>query len=232
MNRNRLFLSIAIPALLATSTLLSGCLETREQQEEKQVMQKQVQSLQRMTADVSQRFTDVDEDIRKANGRVEVAESLVQRVDQKVDRNAAATEAKVRELQEKITLLRESVSKLEQGMAEANAQIAAMHDAQKRAPVPTTAAGKSNAFAVAEELFERKDWKGAIPEYERARKQATSGKVWREATYKIGVCFQELGLADDAKAFYDELIGKSPASVEAKKAYGRLRGMNGAAKKK
>lgn len=227
MNRSRLFVLFAIPALL------SGCLETREQQEEKQVMQKQVQSLQRMTADVSQRFTDIDEDIRKTNGRVEVAESLVQRVDQKVDRNAVATEAKVRELQEKIVLLRESVAKLEQGMAEANAQIAAMHEAQKRAPTPAaSASGKSNAFAVAEELFERKDWKGAIPEYERSRKQATSGKVWREATYKIGVCFQELGLADDAKAFYDELIGKSPASAEAKRAYGRLRGMNGAAKKK
>jgi TolA-binding protein len=46
------------------------------------------------------------------------------------------------------------------------------------------------------------------------------------ATYKIGVCFQELGMIEEAKAFYDEVIAKYPKSNEAAKATSRLKAMS------
>jgi hypothetical protein len=39
------------------------------------------------------------------------------------------------------------------------------------------------------------------------------------------VSFQELGMADESKAFFDELIGKAAGSPEAKKAQYRLKAM-------
>ena len=49
------------------------------------------------------------------------------------------------------------------------------------------------------------------------------GKRYADATYKIGMSFQELKLKDDAKAFYQEVIQKFPKSSEAKKAEVRLK---------
>ncbi|MEZ4872462.1 MAG: tetratricopeptide repeat protein [Bdellovibrionales bacterium] len=47
-----------------------------------------------------------------------------------------------------------------------------------------------------------------------------------EATLKIGECFQELGMASEAKVFFDEVIEKSPDSKEAKKARIRLQALS------
>ena len=229
--------TVSVVAACVGASALTGCmLETRDDQDQKQVMQKQVQTLQKSTADVNQRFAEIDEDVRKANGRIEVDENSVRRLDQKVDRNAVALEARLRELQEKITAYRESIARLEQGMAEANAQIAALNEAMKRAaavprPVSSDHMSASDAFAAAEELFAKRDWKGAIPDYERYRKQSPTGAHWRDATYKIGLSFQELGMADDARAFYEELVSKAPGSAESKKARARLKAISGPAGK-
>jgi len=39
-----------------------------------------------------------------------------------------------------------------------------------------------------------------------------------EALYKIGMSFESLGMGEDAKGFYQELVEKYPKSPEAKKA--------------
>ncbi|MBK9294536.1 MAG: tetratricopeptide repeat protein [Oligoflexia bacterium] len=43
-----------------------------------------------------------------------------------------------------------------------------------------------------------------------------------EATYKIGLCFTELGLKKDAKEFYKDVIEKYPKTSWAKKAKYRI----------
>ena len=44
------------------------------------------------------------------------------------------------------------------------------------------------------------------------------------ALYKIGLSFESLGMKDDAKGFYQELIEKHPKSQEAKKAKAKMKG--------
>jgi TolA-binding protein len=63
--------------------------------------------------------------------------------------------------------------------------------------------------------------------YERYRSSHPKGKSFAAATLKIGVCFQELGMSDEAQAFYEEVVAKFPKSKEAEKANARLASING-----
>jgi TolA-binding protein len=60
-------------------------------------------------------------------------------------------------------------------------------------------------------------------QYDEYKKKAPKGKSIPEAIYKTGVCFQELGMKDEAKVFYQEITAKFPKSEFAKKAQIRLK---------
>jgi TolA-binding protein len=77
----------------------------------------------------------------------------------------------------------------------------------------------------AAEMFSGKKWKDAAAAFQKYREAFPKGKAYSDATYKIGVCFQELGLKDEAKSFYDEVVAKFPKSKEAKKARIRLKSL-------
>lgn len=228
---------------IATSTAvvsLSGCLQTREaakEQEEKQVFRKQLGTLQQTTADVNSRFQDLEEDQRRTNGRLEAVEVKLQQVSQqvtaKIEKANAGNEARVKE---KDDAYREEFGKLTGEITQLKAQVAALTEAQSKAAEArvraeteaqqakaAAAEASKNPFAVAENLFEKKDWKDAILNYEKYRSQNAKGKNFAAATYKIGVCFQELGMIEEAKAFYDEVMSKFPKSKEAEKAASRMK---------
>jgi len=80
-----------------------------------------------------------------------------------------------------------------------------------------------NAFGRGESQFKQKQWQKAIAEYQLYREQHPKGKDYPEATYKIGVCFQELSLKSEAKSFYEEAVSKYPKSKAAKKSKFRLK---------
>ncbi len=80
-----------------------------------------------------------------------------------------------------------------------------------------------NAFGRGESYFKQKDWQKAISEYQLYREQYPKGKDYSEATYKIGVCFQELNMKSEAKVFYQEAVSKYPRSKAAKKSKFRLK---------
>ncbi|MCB0394302.1 MAG: tetratricopeptide repeat protein, partial [Bdellovibrionales bacterium] len=92
-------------------------------------------------------------------------------------------------------------------------------------PTPTkvkSTEATPSLFAQADSLFEAKDWKKAIVAYEKYRETYPKGRFWGEATYKIGVCFQELGLKPDAKTFFQLVVNREPTSTAARKAKYRL----------
>ena len=68
-----------------------------------------------------------------------------------------------------------------------------------------------------------KKWKDAIVVFSKYRDQFPKGKKYADATYKIGVCFQELGMKEEAKPFLEEVVAKFPGTSEAKKASFRLK---------
>jgi len=232
---------LGLLSVVTAALFLSGCLQTRsnlKEQEEKQVLQKTVRNLQQNTADVSVRFSDIEEDVRKLNGRIEGSDFRFNQMQQRLDKDSALQEQRYKEINEKLKAYQEALSKIDGQMAEVSAALSQLatqlkDDASSRVSTTPSSGGGSgggkpkaaNAFASAEELFNRKAWKDAILEYEKYRKNNPKGKQFAEATYKIGVAFQELGMNEEARAFYDEVVSKFPKSKEAGRATYRLRNL-------
>lgn len=219
---------VALGIVLAA--LQAGCLQTRstmKEAEEKQVLRKQVVSLQQNTADSSARFSEIDEDLRKTSGRIETLDARVTQIKERAEKNDFALEAKIKEQDAKFQAFREEITKLQTEVAEVKAANQALQTALASGGVAgggRSAGGDSkNPFETGEARFEQKNWREAIFAYEDYRKTYPKGKSFGAATYKIGVCFQELGMNDDAKPFYEEVIAKFPKSKEADRARARLK---------
>lgn len=226
--------SIALIALTTSGALMtSGCLQTRsnlKEQEEKQVLRKQVVNLQQSTADVSSKFNEVDEDLRKTNGRIEALDARMTQIKDRAEKNDFALESKFKEQDTKFQAFREELQKMQAEILEVKASNAALQAAFQAGGAPTSSgSGKNsdkNPFELGDSRFEQKAWREAIFAYEDYRKSYPKGKNFGAATYKIGVCFQELGMFDDAKPFYEEVISKFPKSKEADRARSRLKAMS------
>lgn len=215
--------------LFSLSFMLTGCLQTRntaKEQEEKQVLQRQVHTLQTTTAEVSQRFNEIDEDIRKLNGRIETVESRTQQMVARSERDGQGQDMKTKELEERLKLYQQAITKLDMQVSELSAQMATLQHQQRSGNSGgSSGAAKETPVAALDEankLFDSKKWQEAALAFERYRKLAPKGKNVPTATYKIGVCFQELGANEDARAFYEEVIAKFPKSADAKRAKTRL----------
>jgi TolA-binding protein len=236
---NRILTTAAF--LLTTTGLLTGCLQTREstrEVDEKTVMRRQVQTLQQTTADVNSRFVDLEDDVRKLHGRVEATDQKLKLTDSLIDKGFGMTDAKFKE---KDQVYREEFLKMRTEIDGLKAQLAAFHEDQKKqseaaaqaaaqaqASAMAQAEAKAkeadkNPFQVAEEKFEKKSYREAILDYEKYRKTYPKGKSFAAATYKIGYCFQEMGLSDDARAFYEEVVSKFPKAKETKLAQAQLK---------
>lgn len=233
----RLGAAMAAAALIAG---LAGCLETRSGQkevEEKQVLRKQVSTLQQSSADVSTRFSEIEDDLRKTNGRSETLDARVTQIKDRAEKNDFALEAKLKEQEAKFSAFREEMTKMQAEINEVKASNQALQSALQSgaAAVPAAQApgAPKDAFERGEAKFEAKAYRDAIFAYEEYRKANPKGKHIVAATYKIGVCFQEMGMNDDAKLFYEETIAKGAKSKEADRARTRLKAIaKPAAKKK
>lgn len=209
----------------------TGCLKTRNEvkdSEQKQVMQQQVVTLQRTNADTSSRLSDIDEQLRELSGKIEHAESKISKLNpdnEKTIKNLAEMQI---DNSKKITLLQEEISKHENLIQSLNSEIqtlkmvAANSLATEKAQQDSV---KKNNFQTAEDLFKQGEWKKAIIQYQKYRDENPKGKHLAESTYKMAVCFQELGMKEEAKVFYEEVNTKFPGSSEAKKAKTRLKSL-------
>ncbi len=205
--------------------LISGCtLDTRSQvrqEDERTVMRKQVQNLQQTTADVNSRFADVEEDVRRANGRIEALETRLQRSAQEQQgKSTQASQALDARLADNDKAYREEFKALHAEIDALKAQLES-----RRSSDAAAASAAKDPFSSAESKFDQKSYQGAILDYQAYRKANPSGKHFAAATYKIGVSFQEMGMIDEARAFYDEVIAKAPKSKEAKSAQAKLKAL-------
>lgn len=215
---------IALASLALNSCMLDSRNQVK-QEDEKTVMRKQVQSLQATTADVNSRFQDVEDDVRKANGKIEALETQIQRERSANASNAskgsAALEARMSEMdkayREEFVKLHGEIDQL-RGQASARASDEAASNA-------SAAASKADPFKAAEDKYEKKEYREAILDYERYRKANPKGKQISTATYKIGSAFQELGMGEEARAFYSEVIEKFPKSKDAGRASAKLKSL-------
>lgn len=214
--------------LVLTPVLFVGCLQTRSDVragEQGKVLQQQVSTLQKTNADVSNRFEEAIEQMRYLNGRVEVLENQVGQLKQELESTRRNNTEFNQSQSQKISLFQETLAKMESDQQRQLAELAAVKSALQSEPEKPTASQNQkvkNSFELGEILFAKKEFRQAILEYQKYRERFPKGKSVTAATYKMGVSFQELGLKDDAKAFFEEVISKSPKSDEAKKSKARL----------
>lgn len=123
----------------------------------------------------------------------------------------ATQEQKLQLMQSKLTIYEQSIAALEEEIS---------HLKALKAKKPKKVKG---IFERAESHMKSKDWKKAILEFENYRKKYPRGRRVSMATYFIGVSFQELGLKEEAKAFFQETIDKYPKTSAFNKAKYRLK---------
>lgn len=238
--RTRRWGAIAAMAFLLAG--LTGCLETRtgaKEQEEKQVLRKQVSTLQQSTADVSSKFSEIDDELRKNSGRTEALDARMSQIKERAEKNDFALEGKLKDQDAKFVAFREEMSKMQAELNEVKAVNQALQSALQAGISSGPSGGGSSAsssdknpFDRGEAKFEAKAWRDAIFAYEEYRKAYPKGKSFNAATYKIGVCFQELGMNEDAKLFYEEVISRASKSKEADRARSRLKALTKSATSK
>lgn len=213
------FLSLALMTFA-----LTGCLTTRAQlRNEESTRVQQVTQVQEKQAQAVARIEEYDDQLRALNGRIDILENQMSQFNAgHADRQNLDVRQR-EEFDKKLNVYEEALRKLEAQLASANEEIRLLKARKEVASSP--APSSKDAYANAEEAFNKKDFKQAIVDYETYRKAAPKGKNYPAATLKIGMAFAELNMKDEAKAFFEEVVAKYPTSKEAKKASQRLKAM-------
>ena len=179
-----------------------------------------VSNLQKSTADTNSRFSDLETETRELHGKIEVLENRMGQNAMAQEKTKKAAEDQSAELAKKVQILQDELAKLQEQLTQVAGEVASR-------PAETSAvnSGKNDRshFELAEDLFEKKDYRKAILNFQKFRETRPRDKKVPEAIYKIGVSFQELGMKDEARTFYEELLAKYSNSQEAKRAKIRLK---------
>lgn len=221
----------SVVLIAAASLFLTGCLKTRNEvrsSEQRQVMAQQVTTLQRSNADVANRFADLEEQMRNLNGRVDVVENQFGQGRAGMDEVLRSNQQKNAELNQKVMILQEALTIMESQLFQVSSELNSLRQERASAAAAATERAKQakkNPYDVAQEHFENKDWKQSILNFQKYRDENPKGSKFADATYKIGVSFQELGMKDEAKTFYDEVVSKFSKSDEARRAKIRLKSL-------
>lgn len=227
--------------------IMTGCLRTRESLKEEEAavaMRDQVSSLQKVHADSTSKLDELMDQNRALNGRIEELEFRLSKSEQDQGSGKENVQKNLDESKRQNELLQESISKMETQLQALQEEIvtlkskdagktsrssdakAAEKDRGEERDIAKEKKTKEKAMIdVALGNFEEKKWKEAILGFDQYREKNPKGKYAAEATYKTGVCFQELGMTDEAKVFYQDVVAKFPQSDMAKKAQIRLKSL-------
>lgn len=215
--------------VLAAAFIFSGCLKTRNdvrENEQRQVVSQQVATIQKTNADASSRISDIEEQLREMNGRVDVVENKLGQSHSGVESSLKSAQQQNSELSQRVMILQEALTKMDSQVSQLTAEVNALKsDSSAASAAHAAKASKKDAYDSAQDYFDKKDWKQSILTFQKYRDQNPKGSKIADATYKIGVSFQELGMKDEAKTFYDEVVAKFPKSEEARRAKVRLKGL-------
>jgi TolA-binding protein len=225
MKRSSLQLTLILSALL----ILSGCLVTRQEVREKTGSGPTPE--QRERAESRARYSEVDEQLRELVGKVETLEKGLNNLTVERGSSNEQWDAEKKSLAERNKIYEETLSRIESQLLLLSQKVEVLsantntnsNSAKTSAATSKDGAGKKNSYQLAEDEFAKKNWKQAIVAFEKYRELNPKGRYYSDATFKIGMSFQELGMGSEAKVFYNEVIDKSPKSDLAKKATAQLK---------
>jgi TolA-binding protein len=215
--------------LFVLGLTLSGCFKTRNdisEEENKKAVQQEVTRLQKNTADAESRFGEINDEIRNLNGKIETLDNKIQTNAQNRDKSQGLADQQLAETNKRVMALQEEMQKIESQMkflSDEMVKISSSQATAATAALSSDAGKKTDYFKSAEAFFAKKKWKEAATYYEKYRSSEPNGKKFGLATLRIGIAFQELGLKDDAKTFFDDVVDKYPHTALAKLAKDRLK---------
>lgn len=231
-------LALSVMAALA----LSSCLKTRSEMGgdyQSQVYTKKQAENQKQAANepAEVKIDEKDELIRTLNGRVEGLENQIQQLQNAYVKDP--NNEKIKLLQESLVKMEAQIAKLETDLAVAkmngttvnnNVSAPAPNSSDAKVPpvkggtAPQTGGKTHTAFDTAQEYFAKKDFKNAILEYQKFVDANTKSKnkLVPEAKYKIGLCFEAMGLKDEAQSFYEEVAAQHGSTEFGKKAKAKV----------
>ncbi len=204
--------------LLVLLTLNTACLKTRgEVDDEDKIVQSQVNQLQRSKADQEANLQNYEGQIRTLNGRIETLEHQVTQL----STDKEELYRKLNENDSRFKQLEQALLQVEQGQT---VVLKPTTPARSNDETPATKkdSKKRTTFDDAEEFFAQKEWKKAVVLYQKYRDKNPNGSDIAAATYKMGVCFQEMKMNKESRVFYDEVVEKHGKSKFAKMAQTRL----------
>lgn len=166
---------------------------------------------------------DKDELIRELNGRVEVLENQVTGL-------MGAQQQLQSEEAQKIVLLQEALAKMELQIQRLESELPINKTTEQVSSDLTESQNtdlqietkKLNPYEAAQQYFAKQEWKKAILSYQKYVDETPKGKNVADSKYKIGVCFQELGMKEEAMAFYEEVVANYGKTEAGKKSKSRL----------
>lgn len=228
--RNLLLISAAVLSL-------SACLATRDQIRGgggsaggSGAVKRETQ--QQVIANQQAQVQSLEEQIRNLNGRIATLENSLGQVGAEKQDVEARMLNERSQMEARLKVYEEALSKMEQQYLSVSQKLEGLQMAKESAPAAAaaatatpkkTASGKPDFFAQAEEDFKKKSFRQAIVNYQKYREANSKGSNYAEATYKMGVCFQELKMKDEATPFFNEVVEKYPKSKAAEKAKLRLK---------
>lgn len=230
-----------ILVLALSFTTLSACITTRnsiEEQKKKKEVSERIENLSQGTASLDEKVAELQVQFRELNGRLEINEKQLAEKAASEEKRASQDEEKSKEMTGRFDLLIESVNKLEEKMNQVSAEISQLNEKvdkieeaekaralarQKKAEVPR--AKKKGNYRQAEEDFSQKRWKEAALGYQKYRELNPKGNRYQRATFRMGLCFKNLKLADEAKVFFKEVVDRFPGSTYGKKAAAELKSL-------
>ena len=221
--------------ILLMPTLLVSCLKTRadlSEQEQSRFYGKrnaENQSAGQSQLNVSSpaatgAVDERDDLIRGFNGRIESLENQITTLQkEKAALTTSADAQKIQLLQDALAKMEAQIQKLEAEAAATTTTSALAVSASKSTHItPKKEISTLNAYDSAQDFFSKKEWKKAILSYQKYVDENSKGKNAPDSKYKIGVCFQELGMKEEAMAFYEEVIANYGKTESGKKAKIRL----------
>ncbi len=229
---------------MALSLCLTGCLKTRSQlRDDEEGAGKPVPA---QVTEVKGQYAldEIKSEMTRLNGRLEDLERAGRSAahDDKSKDELKALENRIIELEKSQADLIEALKKFETS-AQTNRDPAELLAKGKQAldekkydaaidhlsaflKIPKAKNQEEVFFLRGEAYYGAKHYKKAIVDFSKFPEKFTKSKHMSLALLRIGQSFDALGMKDDAKGFYQELIEKFPKSAEAKTAKKKAKSAN------
>lgn len=238
--------------IISLCLIMSACLKTRSEvrdSEYKVIAQEQVVNAQKSQVDSSNKFAEIEEKMREMTGQIEVLENDLKNQKLQNENTTKETESQKVELNKKIIALQEEVERLAQQNVALEQVLNQQKTEEKLDPKKleeneTSLVGKAStepasgseikksSFDIANDYYNKKDWKKSILLFQKYRDENPKGNSYSEATYKMGIAFNELGLKEEAQTFFKEVVNKYPKSDFFKSAQNKIKPTASAKKNK